>query len=225
VIELHTFSVVARDAATGDLGVAVATARPNVGSLVPWASRRGAIATQARVNTDLARQGLALLEAGVRLDLALGALLQGDGDRDVRQIHAIDATGRTFAHTGAACVDWCGHERGTDFSVAGNMLAGPQVIGAMASAFRRTAALPLAERLLVVLDAGQEAGGDKRGKQSAALLVVSAAPQLSHNLRVDDAADPVDELRRLYAVVVDHERGIEREYGTEGARLFGRIKY
>lgn len=224
-MDLHTFSIVARDPATGDLGIAVATARPNVGSLVPWASRRGAIATQARVNTELGRQGLALLDAGVRLDAALGALLEADEDRARRQVHAIDAAGRTFAHTGSECVAWCGHERGTDFSVAGNMLAGPPVIGAMASAFRRTAALPLVERVLLALEAGQEAGGDKRGKQSAALLVTSAEPRMFHNLRVDDAADPVTELRRLYTVVVEHARGIEREYGAEGARPFGRVKY
>jgi uncharacterized Ntn-hydrolase superfamily protein len=105
------------------------------------------------------------------------------------------------------------------------MLAGPQVIGAMASAFRRTASLDLAERLLTVLEAGQAAGGDKRGKQSAALLVASAAPRMYHNLRVDDHDDPVVELRRVFTRVVDHVKSIEREYGAEGVRLFGRVKW
>src|SRR5205807_6633691 len=152
-MDLHTFSVVARDA-RGDVGVAVATARPNVGSLVPWVSRYGAIATQARVDTDLGRHGLALLAQEVPVDVALPALLGRDPERERRQVHAVDAR-RGFVHTGRECVAWCGHEQGPDFSVAGNMLAGPQVIGAMASAFRRTASVDLAERLLTVLEAGQ----------------------------------------------------------------------
>jgi len=223
VIELHTFSIVARDPRTGDLGAAVATARPNVGSLVPWVSRHGAIATQGRVNTDLARRGLALLEHGFPIDVALRVLLADDPDRDIRQIHGVDAR-RGFCHTGVTCVAWCGHERGLDFSVAGNMLAGPQVIGAMAGAFRRTEKLALAERLLIVLEAGQEAGGDQRGKQSAALLVASREPRMYHNLRVDEHAEPVAELRRVHDAVVEHTKTIEQEYGAEGRRLFGAVK-
>ena len=224
VIDLHTFSIVARDARTGDLGVAVATARTNVGSLVPWASRAGAIATQGRVNTDIARRALRLLEQAIPLPVALSTLLHDDPDHERRQVHGLDGHGRGFAHTGSRCVAWAGHERGLDFSVAGNMLAGPQVIGAMAGAFRRMEALALAERLLTVLEAGQAAGGDKRGKQSAALLVASRAPRMEHNLRVDDHGEPVAELRRLHAVVVGHARTIEEEYGAEGRRLFGAVK-
>jgi uncharacterized Ntn-hydrolase superfamily protein len=220
---LATFSVVARGA-HGDVGVAVATARPNVGSLVPWVSRHGAIATQARVDTDLGRAGLALLGQEVPIDVALPALLARDPERERRQVHGVDVR-RGFAHTGRDCVAWCGHEQGPDFSVAGNMLAGPQVIGAMASAFRRTTGLDLAERLLTVLEAGQAAGGDKRGKQSAALLVASAEPRMYHNLRVDDHEEPVVELRRVFTRVVDHVQSIEREYGAEGVRLFGRVKW
>jgi uncharacterized Ntn-hydrolase superfamily protein len=223
VIDLHTFSIVARDPRTGDLGAAVAAARPNVGSLVPWASRHGVIATQGRVNTDLARRGLALLEHGIPIDVALRTLLAEDPERDLRQVHGVDAR-RGFCHTGGSCVAWCGHERGQEWSVAGNMLAGPQVIGAMAGAFRRTASLALAERLLIVLEAGQEAGGDARGKQSAALLVASREPRLEHNLRVDEHAEPVAELRRVYGAVVAHARTIEREYGAVGLRLFGAVK-
>jgi uncharacterized Ntn-hydrolase superfamily protein len=222
-MDLHTFSVVARDG-HGDLGVGVCTARPNVGSLVPWVSRRAAIATQARVDTDLGRRGLALLERDIPIQVVLPALLAGDPDRERRQVHGIDAR-RGFVHTGRECVAWCGHEMGPDFSVAGNMLAGPQVIGAMASAFRRTANLALAERLLIVLEAGQAAGGDKRGKVSAALLVASAEPRMHHNLRVDDHDDPVSELRRVFDRVVAHTKDIEREYGAEGVRLFGRVKW
>jgi uncharacterized Ntn-hydrolase superfamily protein len=224
-VDLHTFSIAARDAGTGDTGVAVATARPAVGTLVPWVSRRGAIATQARVNTDLGRQGLALLEAGVPIGVALAGLLAGDADREIRQLHGVDAQG-AFAHTGARCVEWCGHRIvGDGVTVAGNMLAGEGVIKAMAEAFLADRTAELSARLLGALEAGQTAGGDKRGKQSAALLVASAQPRGYHNLRVDDHADPVAELRRVYDVAVAHWDRVGREYGPEAQRLFGRIKY
>lgn len=225
-MDLHTFSITARCPQKGNFGVAVSTARPNVGSLVPFVSLKGAIATQARVNTDLGRKGLALLEAGVEIEIALRTLLQADQDRDIRQIHGVDA-GQAFAFTGEQCVEWAGHHVGEDYAVAGNMLAGPQVVEAMAASFETDAGkgLELSERLVRALEAGQEAGGDKRGKQSAALLVASPDPRYYHNLRVDDHADPVAELRRLYDLVVEHSRQIEREYGSEGLRLFSRIKY
>ncbi len=225
VIDLNTFSIAARDPETGALGVAVATARPNVGSLVPWVSPRGAIATQARVNTELGRQGLLLVEQGVPIDVALSALVWKDAERDIRQVHGVDAS-RSFCHTGAGCVPWCGHETGEGFTVAGNMLAGPDVIGAMARAFRTSAGArrDLAERLLLALEAGQAAGGDKRGKQSAALLVASPEPRMYHNLRVDDHADPVAELRRVWEIVVGHSRQIELEHGPAAGKLFGRVK-
>ena len=120
VIDFHTFSITARDRGTGSFGVAVATARPNVGSLVPWVSPRGAIATQARVNTDLGRQGLALLAQGVPVDVALSALLRKDSDREIRQVHGLDGD-RAFCHTGASCVAWCGHDQADEFTIAGNM--------------------------------------------------------------------------------------------------------
>jgi uncharacterized Ntn-hydrolase superfamily protein len=228
VIDLHTFSIAARDQETGAFGVAVATARPNVGSLVPWVSARGAIATQARVNTELGRQGLALLAQGVPIDVALSALLRKDGDREIRQVHGLDAE-RAFCHTGVACIPWCGHEQGDSFTVAGNMLTGPDVIAAMARAFRDAIAgarRDLSERLLLALEAGQAAGGDKRGKQSAALLVAAVRqPRMYHNLRVDDHGDPVAELRRIWEVVVAHTKTIESEYGSAAVRLFGRVKY
>lgn len=226
MIDLHTFSIVARDPRTGEFGVAVSTARPNVGSLVPFVSRRGGIATQGRVNSDLGRHGLVLLEQGVPIRFALRDLLEADPDRDIRQVHAVDGSG-TFCHTGANCAPWCGHLEGDGFTVAGNMLTGPQVIQAMADAFRASTEeqRELSERLLLALEAGQKAGGDKRGKQSAALLVASSEPRMYHNLRVDHHADPVAELRRIYNAVVVHMAQIEREYGAEGVRLFGRVKY
>jgi len=227
VIDLHTFSIAARDRETGAFGVAVATARPNVGSLVPWVSVRGAIATQARVNTELGRQGQVLLSQGVPIDVALSALLRKDGEREIRQIHGLDAE-RVFCHTGGSCVPWCGHEQGDVFTVAGNMLVGPDVIAAMSSAFREpdNERRDFSERLLLALEAGQKAGGDKRGKQSAALLVAAPRePRMYHNLRVDDHAEPVAELRRVWEVVVAHTKQIETEYGAAAVRLFGRVKH
>lgn len=226
MIDLHTFSIAAHDPETGSFGVAVSTARPNVGSLVPFVSLRGAIATQARVNTDLGKQGLALLAADVPIDVALQALLAIDPDRERRQVHGVTQNGH-FVFTGEKCIEWAGHEIGPNFTVAGNMLTGSEVIEAMAGAYRLATVekLELSERILRALEAGQAAGGDKRGKQSAALLVASPDPRMYHNLRVDDHADPVAELRRIYALVVEQSRQIEQEYGLEGLRLFSRIKW
>jgi uncharacterized Ntn-hydrolase superfamily protein len=225
-MDLHTFSIVARSPDHLSFGIAVSTARPNVGSLVPFVALQGAIATQARVNTNLGRKGIALLQAGVEIEVALHTLLKGDADRDIRQIHGIDAN-NTFAFTGEKCVEWAGHRLGQDYSVAGNMLVGPHVVEAMAASFEKTANkdLELSERLVRALEAGQQAGGDKRGKQSAALLVASPDSRFYHNLRVDDHVDPVAELRRIYDLVVEHSQQIEREYGPEGLQLFSRIKY
>src|SRR5438552_16874522 len=180
VIDFHTFSITARDRGTGAVGGAVATARPNVGSPVPWVSPRGAIATQARVNTDLGRQGLALVAQGVPVDVALSALLRKDSEREIRQVHGLDGE-RAFCHTGATCVPWCGHEQADEFTIAGNMLAGPDVIAAMARGFRASDGerRDLSDRVLLALEAGHAAGGDKRGKQAAALLVAAGrAPQM-----------------------------------------------
>jgi uncharacterized Ntn-hydrolase superfamily protein len=226
MLDLFTFSIVAHDPAVGAFGVAVATARPAVGALVPFVSLSGGIATQARVNTDLGRRGIALLEQGVPVGVAIRALLEGDPDREIRQVHGVDATG-CFCHTGASCVPWCGHHEGDGFSVAGNMLAGSRVVEGMVEAYRRAREekRELSERLLLTLEAGQAAGGDKRGKQSAALLVASREPRGYHNLRVDDHPDPVAELRRVYDLVVQHSLKIEREYGPEGLRLFSLVKY
>lgn len=225
-MELNTFSIAAHSPQEGSFGVVVATARPHVGTLVPFVGLKGAIATQARVNTDLGRQGLALLAADVPIEIALQSLLANDPDRERRQLHGVTATD-TFAFTGDLCVAWAGQRRGQHYTVAGNMLAGPQVIEAMAEAFEqaRDEGGELSESLLRALEAGQAAGGDKRGKQSAALLVASPDPRMYHNLRVDDHSDPVAELRRIYTLVAAHARRIEEEYGEEGLRLFSRIKY
>jgi len=226
MLDLHTFSIVAHDPAVGAFGVAVATARPAVGALVPFVSLHGGIATQARVSTEIGRRGIILLEQGVPVGVAIRALLEGDADREIRQVHGVDTAGG-FCHTGASCVPWCGHHDGSDFTVAGNMLAGPQVVEAVVEVYRRACKeeRELSERILLAIEAGQAAGGDKRGKQSAALLVASREPRGYHNLRVDDHPDPVAELRRVYDLVAQHSLKIEQEYGPEGRRLFSRVKY
>jgi uncharacterized Ntn-hydrolase superfamily protein len=194
-----TWSIVARDA-SGALGIAIASRFFAVGALCPHiASGIGAVSTQALVNPMYGPRVLDALRGGAGPETAIRQVIAGDEGRDHRQVHAVAADGTTFAHTGSACVDWCGHTSGTDFSVAGNMLAGPQVIEATATAWRDNARLPFAERLLEALAAGEAAGGDKRGKQGAALRIHTTEEYPSLDIRVDDHADPITELRRLYA--------------------------
>jgi uncharacterized Ntn-hydrolase superfamily protein len=192
-----TWSIVSRDA-SGAFGVAVATKFFAVGALCPYArSATGALATQALINPTYGGRGLA---QGVHPDEAVKSLTGPDDGRDHRQLHMIDARGRIAAHTGAACIDWCGHIIREGFSVAGNMLAGPRVIEDTAAAYEKGAALSFAERLLAAMAAGEAAGGDKRGKQSAALLIYTTEDYPFLDLRVDDHAEPLAELRRLYQV-------------------------
>ena len=196
-----TWSIIARDKNTGQLGVAVATRFFAAGAVVPHLkSRAGAIATQALVNIFYGTEGLRLLEAGTSAPEVIAALVGADAGRDQRQVHVIDAHGRTAAHTGASCIDWCGHLAGDDFSVAGNMLAGAQVIEDTAAAFTKHAALPFARRLIAAMRAGEAAGGDKRGKQSAALVICGEEEWPDLNLRVDDHPEPLAELERLESV-------------------------
>lgn len=202
----HTFSIVARDAATGDLGVAVQSHWFAVGAAVTWAEPGvGAIATQSFAEPAYGRKGLARLRAGGAAPEVLAALVAEDGRPDVRQVGMVDAAGRVAAHTGAACMAHAGHLVGDGFAVQANLMASDRVVPAMAAAYR-AADGDLAERLLATLDAAQAAGGDVRGCQSAALLVVKgqASSEPSHDvvvdLRVDDAAAPLVELRRLLAV-------------------------
>ena len=199
-----TWSIIARDRATGTLGVAIATRFFAVGALCPHAaSGVGALSTQALVNPHYGRQGLDLLRAGVAAPDVVKRLVAPDEGREHRQLHVIDAQGRIGQHTGAQCVDWCGAIAGDGFSVAGNMLAGERVIRDTAAAFRDSKK-PFAERLIAALEAGEAAGGDKRGRQSAALLVFSDEQYPDLDLRVDDHAEPIAELVRLYDKA--HER-------------------
>lgn len=194
-----TWSVVARDPATGEIGIAVATRFFAVGARVPFLRPgAGAIATQALVNPFYGIDGIEMLALGIPAAETLAALLARDPGRDVRQVHLMDAAGRFAAHTGKDCIDWAGHLTFEDFSVAGNMLAGSGVIEATAATFKASKHLPFAERFLAAFDAGEAAGGDKRGRQSAALRIHSTEEYSDLDIRVDDHEAPLVELRRLY---------------------------
>ena len=198
-----TWSIVARDA-SGAFGIAISTRFFAVGALCPdGESGVGALSTQALINPHYRRQGLALLRAGVPAPEVVERLTAPDEGRDHRQLHVIDAQGRIGQYTGAQCVDWCGAIAGEGFSVAGNMLAGRGVVEETARSFAK-AKKPFAQRLIDALEAGEAAGGDKRGKQSAALLISSGEEYPELDLRVDDHAEPLAELRRLYDKA--HER-------------------
>ena len=201
-----TWSIIARDPSTGAFGVAIATRFFAVGALCPHAaSGTGALSTQALINPHYGPQGLELLRSRVPAPEIVKRLVAPDEGREQRQLHVIDAAGRIGQHTGKQCVDWCGAVSGDGFSVAGNMLSNGNVVRDTADAYQRSKA-SFAERLIAALEAGEAAGGDKRGKQSAALLIYSTEEYPDLNLRVDDHADPLAELRRLYDKA--HERFI-----------------
>lgn len=194
-----TFSIIARDPERGLFGVAVSTAAPCVGAMVPHAKPGvGAIATQAYTNVRLGIDGLQLLELGLSPEAALTALLKEDAEAARRQAAGIDNRGRVFVYSGDGCVEWFGHRTGENYSVQGNMLVGEETIDAMAEAFERSTG-HLAVRLLEALEAGQAAGGDKRGRESAALLVAPFGPDpwSRIDIRVDLHPDPVAELCRI----------------------------
>ena len=198
-----TWSILARDP-TGRFGVAIASRFFAVGALtVHTRGGVGALATQALVNPLSGPRGLALLDEGLPASEVVRRLTAADDGRDHRQIHLLPATGDAAAFTGASCVAWCGHLAGPDFSVAGNMLAGAQVLDATAQAYIDAAGRPLAERLLAAMAAGEAAGGDKRGKQSAALRIHADEDYPALDIRVDDHAEPIAELGRLYAVSLE----------------------
>jgi uncharacterized Ntn-hydrolase superfamily protein len=200
---IATFSIVARDPHNGDLGVAVASKFLAVGSMVPWAQAgAGAVATQALANISYGPRGLSLMSSGGTAAEALETLLAEDPEREHRQAGLVDARGGAAAHTGKECMDWAGHIVGEGFTAQGNILAGKDVVAAIASAFTGKRG-ELAERLLAALQAGDEAGGDRRGRQSAALYVARAGGSYGGlldryiDLRVDDHVAPVPELARL----------------------------
>lgn len=196
-----TWSLLARDPQSGECGVIVATRFFAVGALCPRVELgAGALATQALINPLYAPRGLALLRDGAAPAEALEALLAADAGREARQCHILAADGRIAQHTGADCVPWCGAVSADNVSVAGNMLSGPRVVEDTLAAFLAAPHLPLALRMIHAMEAGEAAGGDARGKQSAALIVASKDPYPDLDLRVDDHADPLAELRRLHGV-------------------------
>lgn len=208
----HTFSIVAKDPQTGEMAVGVQSHWFSVGALVPWGrSGVGVVATQSFVNPAYGPKGLSLMEEGKSAAEALQILVAQDEGRAYRQVAFLDASGNAAAHTGDKCVEAASHIIGENFSVQANMMLNDEVVPAMAEAFRKNDQLPLAERVVKVLQAAQEAGGDIRGKQSAALIVVG--PEKVENswedkkidLRVDDHANPLQELERLLKVARAYE--------------------
>ena len=196
-----TWSVIARDAATGRVGIIVASRFFAVGAAVPFIKTGvGAIASQAFLNPLYGPAGLLALEQGATAAATIAQLTATDDGRDHRQLHAMDRTGAFAAHTGAACVDWCGHTIRPMLSIAGNMLAGPAVLADTIAAYEANLAVPFARRLVLAMQAGEAAGGDKRGRQSAALLIHDQEDYALYNLRVDDHPDPFAELARLQLV-------------------------
>jgi len=221
---IATFSMVACDTSSRELGVAVQSKFLAVGSVVPWAQAEvGAIATQAWGNTSYGPKGLELLASGLSVEKVLEALTHEDESRAYRQIGIVDARGKSAAFTGKQTSAYAGHLTGDGFSVQGNLLAGQEVLQAMADSFR-AAHGTLAERMLAALAAGQRAGGDRRGQQSAALLVVRRAGGYGGfndryiDLRVDDHAEPIKELARLFAL---HEQAVQ---ATTHLRLGAELK-
>lgn len=208
----HTFSIIARDSATGEMGVAVQSHWFGVGRLVAWARAGvGAVATQSMVEVAYGPKGLALMEQGRSAPEALPALLAADEGRELRQVAMVDALGRVAAHTGARCIAEAGHIVGDGFSVQANMMLNDHVWHAMHDAYRHTQG-DLAERLIFTLEAAQAAGGDVRGQQSAAILVVPAQgtdrpwDDVVVELRVEDHPTPIAELRRVLTVHRAYQR-------------------
>jgi uncharacterized Ntn-hydrolase superfamily protein len=225
---VHTYSIVARDPKTGEIGVAVQSHWFAIGPFVPWAEAGvGAIATQSFVDPSYGKVGLDLMRVGRSGPDALKGLLAADENREVRQVAMIDSQGRVAAHTGSKCIPMAGHHAGSGYSVQANLMINDTVWPAMSKAFE-SAEGDLAERMLVALEAAQGAGGDIRGKQSAALIVVSAKAtgkpweDRRFDLRVDDHSKPIAELRRLvklqraYNLMNEGDLAVERK-DHEGA--------
>jgi uncharacterized Ntn-hydrolase superfamily protein len=193
-----TFSIIAHDLASGQVGIAVASKTLATGGRVPSIKTGvGAIASQAKGAQLYGPRGLALMAAGASAADTVRLLIAADGDQDIRQVHVMDRQGRFAAHTGTECLEWCGHVVKESFSVAGNILAGGNVLEAMIAAYEAGGEQPFALRLMAAMQAAEQAGGDKRGRQSAALLIHGEKDWALTDLRVDDHPDPLAELARL----------------------------
>jgi uncharacterized Ntn-hydrolase superfamily protein len=218
----HTYSIVARDPNTGEMAVAVQSHWFSVGTGVSWGEAGvGVVATQSFTNKSFGLRGLALLKEGKSPQEALDILLSDDEGREFRQVAILDTQGRVATHTGKSCIDMAGHANGENFSVQANMMLNDKVVPAMEKAWKENANLTLAERMVEVLKAAQNEKGDIRGKQSAALLIVAhEATKEPWNdrvldLRVDDNANPVQELGRLLTVYRAYEHMNQGDYHVE----------
>jgi uncharacterized Ntn-hydrolase superfamily protein len=218
----HTFSIVARDSLTGEMGVAVQSHWFSVGTSVSWAEAGvGAVATQSFTNKSFGIRGLNLLRNGLTAQQALDSLLKNDEGREVRQVAIIDNKGNVATHTGKGCIDYAIQIQSNQYSVQSNMMLTDRVSQAMSDAFQKSRGKPLAERLIGALEAGQKAGGDIRGQQSAAIIVVPGRSEgkpwdeRTVDLRVDDNPAPIKELRRLYNVHTAYEHMNNGDLATE----------
>jgi len=201
---IHTYSIVARDPNTGKIGVGVQSHYFSVGSVVDWGrSGVGVVATQSFVNKSFGLRGLELMEQGKSPEEALKILLSDDEGKDVRQVALLDNQGRVAVHTGSKCIKYAGHEKGDNFSVQANMMLTDKVWPAMAKAFEKNKSLPLPERIIKTLEAAEAEGGDIRGKQSAAIIIVKGEQVENKwddpfiDIRVEDHPEPLKELNRL----------------------------
>ncbi|MFT6827137.1 MAG: putative Ntn-hydrolase superfamily protein [Roseivirga sp.] len=227
----HTYSIVARDAKTGEMAVGVQSHWFSVGTSVSWGEAGvGVVATQSFTNKSFGLRGLALLKEGKTAEEALKILLSDDEGEAVRQVAILDVNGNVAAHTGSSCIEFAGDIQGVNYSVQANMMLKDTVWPAMAKAFENSEGKPLAERVLLALEAAENEGGDIRGKQSAALMVVngeqSNEPWNNYkiNLRVDDSSAPLPELRRLYNVHVAYEHMNAGDLAVEKGDMAGALK-
>lgn len=218
---VHTFSIVARDEATGEMAVGVQSHWFSVGTSVPWAEAGvGAVATQSFVDKSYGPKALALLKKGLSSQEVMDQLVTADPGRDVRQVAIIDTKGNVATHTGKNCIQVASHIKGINYSVQSNMMLGDKVDEYMAEAFEKSKGKPLAERVLLALEAAQKAGGDIRGMQAAAIIVVPGKPteiwnNKSVDIRVDDSKEPLKELRRLYFVHLAYQHMNDGDLAVE----------
>ena len=229
----HTYSIVARDPKTGEMGVGVQSHYFSVGSVVDWgASGVGVVATQSFVNKSFGLRGLELMKQGKTPEEALSILLDDDDGKNVRQVALLDAHGRVAVHTGSKCIKYAGHETGDNFSVQANMMLKDTVWPAMALAFEKNKNIPLPERILKALEAAESEGGDIRGRQSAAILIVKGEPVENEwddpfiDLRVEDHPEPLEELsrllklRRAYEIMDKGDVALEKGDEDEALKAF-----
>lgn len=195
-----TWSIIGKDKETGAIGILVASRAFACGSGVPYIGTKSAVATQAFINMQWGVEGRRRLESGESAEIVMKDFIARDEGQHIRQCHMLDSSGSFIAHTGAECIPWAGHRCGDLHSVAGNMLEGPEVVDATFESFAENSGMPLPERLITAMEAGEAAGGDKRGRQGAGLVIHKGQEWPWLDMRCDDGGDPLAELRRLLGV-------------------------